>query len=95
MRRNAIFIIMTIALVLLLTLPAGAGYEYKVNKEHLGGNLTPVEAYQMVQKDPEHTFLVDCRAQPEYQLVEHPVGAYNIPIRFFFRQGRRKGLPGS
>jgi rhodanese-related sulfurtransferase len=36
----------------------------------------------MIQKDGEHTFLVDCRTRAEYQYVGHPEGAYNIPIRF-------------
>jgi rhodanese-related sulfurtransferase len=61
------------------------------NKEHLGGNLTPMEAFQMVKKDPEHTFLVDCRTRAEYQYVGHPEGAYNIPIRFLSEKVGEKG----
>ncbi len=72
------------------TVMAG-GYQYQPNKEHLGGNLTPVEAYQMVQKNPDHTFLVDCRTRAEYQYVGHPESAYNIPIRFLTTQVGKKG----
>ena len=70
---------------------AVAGYEYKVNKPHLGGDITPVEAFRMVQKDPQHTFLVDCRTRAEYQLVGHPVGAFNIPLRFLSTKVGEKG----
>lgn len=67
------------------------GYEYKSNKEHLGGNVTPMEAFQMIKKDPEHTFMVDCRTRAEYQFVGHPEGAYNIPIRFLSTDVGEKG----
>lgn len=68
-----------------------AGYEYKSNKEHLGGDLTPAEAYEMVKKDPSHVFLVDCRTRAEYQFVGHPEGAYNIPVRFLTTKVGKKG----
>jgi len=68
-----------------------AGYEYKSNKDHLGGDVSPVEAYKMLQKDPEHTFLVDCRTRAEYQYVGHPEGACNIPIRFLSTKVGKKG----
>lgn len=67
------------------------GFQYQPNKAHLGGDVTPVEAYQMVQKDPDHTFLVDCRTRAEYQYVGHPEGAYNIPIRFLTAKVGKKG----
>jgi rhodanese-related sulfurtransferase len=91
MKRNAMIIITMFALILASTLPAVAGYEYKANKEHLGGNITPIEAYRMIQKDPAHTFLVDCRTQAEYQLIGHPVASYNIPLRFFSDKVGEKG----
>ena len=68
-----------------------AGYQYSPNKDHLGGDVTPAEAYEMVKKDPAHTFLVDCRTRAEYQFVGHPVGAYNIPIRFLSTRVGKKG----
>jgi len=68
-----------------------AGYRYSPNKDHLGGDVTPTEAYEMIQKDPTHTFLVDCRTRAEYQYVGHPEGAYNIPIRFLSTKVGKKG----
>ena len=78
-------------LALLLASPALAGYAYQANKPHLGGDVTPVEAFEMLQKDPGHTFLVDCRTRAEYQFVGHPEGAYNIPIRFLSTKVGKKG----
>ena len=76
------FLSVMFVLWLTISLAYGEGYTYKANKEHLGGNVTPTEAYQMIKKDPAHTTLVDCRTRAEYQYVGHPGGAYNIPIRF-------------
>ena len=73
------------------TLAYAGGYKYTPNKDHLGGDLTPAEAYKMVQKDPEHTFLVDCRTRAEYQYVGHPVSSYNIPLRFLTTTVGKKG----
>ena len=70
---------------------AFGGYSYKANKPHIGGDLTPVQAHEMITKDPQHTFLVDCRTRPEYQLVGHPVGAYNVPSRFWSNEIGEKG----
>jgi rhodanese-related sulfurtransferase len=85
---------MRFACVILLSVgvsQALAGYEYQVNKPHLGGDIAPIEAFRMAQKDPQHTFLVDCRTRAEYQLVGHPVGAYNIPLRFLSNKVGEKG----
>jgi len=62
---------------------AFGGFSYKIKAEHEGGNVTPSQAYEMVQKDPGHTFIVDTRTRAEYQLIGHPVGAYNIPKMFW------------
>ncbi len=67
------------------------GYDYTSNKAHLGGDLTPEQAYKMVRKDPKHTFLVDCRTRAEYQFVGHPEQAYNIPLRFLTTTVGKKG----
>lgn len=64
-------------------LASGGGFEYKVKKPHLGGDVTPSQAYEMLLKDPGHTFLVDVRTRPEYQLIGHPEGGYNIPLQFW------------
>jgi len=83
------------AIVLVVMLAAAslafAGYEYKANKDHLGGDISPVDAYKMVQKDPEHVFLVDCRTRAEYQYIGHPEGASNIPLRFLSTKVGKKG----
>ena len=89
--RKKTFVFLAIIVGLLFCVQAYAGYEYKSNKEHLGGNLNPSEAYEMVQKDPDHTFLVDCRTRAEYQYVGHPEGAYNVPLRFLTTEVGKKG----
>jgi len=90
--KRALWLTILVTVVLLM---AGsltmAGYAYKVNKPHLGGDVTPTEAFEMLQKDREHTFLVDCRTRAEYQFVGHPEGAYNIPIRFLSTKVGKKG----
>ena len=88
-KKRTVFI--SLVLVLFCTSLVFAGYQYKSNKDHLGGNVTPVEAYKMVQKDPGHTFLVDCRTRAEYQFVGHPEGAYNVPLRFLTTKVGKKG----
>ena len=58
-------------------------YKYQIKVDHDGGNVTPSQAYEMVQKDPGHIFIIDTRTRAEYQLIGHPVGAYNIPKKFW------------
>ena len=82
---------LSLALVFVFAFSAFAEYKYKVNKDHIGGDITPVEAYQMINKDPEHTFLIDCRTRAEYQFVGHAKGAHNIPIRFLSTEVGKKG----
>ncbi|MCP3951293.1 MAG: hypothetical protein GY697_03625 [Desulfobacterales bacterium] len=82
---------LAVALMFVFTSLVFAGYQYKSNKDHLGGNVTPADAYKMVQKDQGHTFLVDCRTRAEYQYVGHPEGAYNIPLRFLTTKVGKKG----
>jgi len=62
---------------------AFGGYQYKIKVDHEGGNVTPSQAYEMVKNDPNHTFIIDTRTRAEYQLIGHPVGAYNIPFKFW------------
>jgi len=64
---------------------------YPVKGKHKGGDVTPKQAYAMMQKDPAHTFLVDIRTRYEYQDIGHPVGAYNIPYKFYTTKGDKKG----
>ena len=85
-------LLFSLTMILFLTSLAHAGgYAYESNKDHLGGNVTPVEAFKMLQKNPEHTFLIDCRTRAEYQFVGHPDNAYNIPLRFLTNTVGKKG----
>lgn len=90
-QRSLRFFLVVIIVGLTASLAYGGEYIYKSNKEHLGGNVTPTEAFQMVKKDPGHTYLVDCRTRAEYQYVGHPEGAYNFPIRFLSAAVGKKG----
>ena len=56
---------------------------------HAGDDVTPLEAYRMLMKDPEHTFLIDCRTMAEYEFVGHPPMAYNIPCKFWNPEGMK------
>lgn len=91
MRQARKIVYVTISLVFFLASFAYAGYEYKVSKEHPGGDVTPIEAYNMVQKDPQHVFLVDVRTRAEYQFVGHADGAFHIPLLFMTNDGGEKG----
>lgn len=80
-----------VSIIFLFVSSVYTGYTYTPNKDHLGGDLTPVEAFTMLAKDPGHTFLVDCRTRAEFQYVGHPVNAYNIPLRFLSAVPGKKG----
>jgi rhodanese-related sulfurtransferase len=83
--------IVSLVIVFALAAASLAQYEYKVQKAHCGGDLTPVEAHAMLAKDKENTFLVDVRSRPEYELIGHPEGAYNIPLNFWSNKVGKKG----
>lgn len=70
-------------LILIAGSAFGEGFKYNIKVAHEGCNITPSQAYEMVKKDPDHTFVVDVRTRPEYQLIGHPIGAYNIPRKFW------------
>jgi rhodanese-related sulfurtransferase len=76
---------------------AFAGYQYKIKVDHEGGNVTPSQAFEMVQKDPAHTVIIDTRTRAEYQLIGHPVGAHNVPLKFWTgKLGEKKyGMTGN
>ncbi|HLC18863.1 MAG TPA: rhodanese-like domain-containing protein [Thermodesulfobacteriota bacterium] len=45
-----------------------------------------MESYEMVTKNPSHTFIIDVRSRAEYELVGHPDlpnGVANIPHLFY------------
>lgn len=64
---------------------------YPIKAEHRGGDLTPLEAYKLLQKDPGRIFLVDVRTRYEYQDIGHPIGAYNVPLRYYGIEVGKKG----
>ncbi len=64
---------------------------YPIKGKHKGGDVTPKEAYKMLRKDPKNTFIVDVRTRTEYQDIGHPIGAYNIPWKFYTTKVGKKG----
>jgi len=81
----------SLALVLVLSACATSQDKYPVKGEHPGRNVMPGEAYKMMKKDLEHTFLVDVRTRYEYQDVGHAEGAYNVPFEFYTAKLGEKG----
>ena len=76
-------LVLSIALVFVLSGLAFAGFAYKAKKAHIGGDVIPSQVFEMIEKDPDHTFLIDTRTRAEYQLIGHPKGAFNIPLKFW------------
>ena len=77
-------LMLSFALVFIFSgLALASEFKYKVKKAHVGGDVTPSKAYEMLKKDTKNTFLVDCRTRAEYQLIGHPKGSYNTPIKFW------------
>ncbi len=66
----------------------GYSQEKSQHKERL---VSCVTAYHWLKTRP-NTYLIDVRTRYEYQVVGHPVGAYNFPYKFFSSQiGRSSG----
>jgi rhodanese-related sulfurtransferase len=85
-------LLLAAALILTIASVASAGlFQYTAKHPHAGGDVTPPEAYALLQKDTAHTFLIDVRTRAEYQYVGHPEGAYNIPIQFMTTAMGKKG----
>lgn len=76
---------MLLTLILLVSIGVSlwAREKGKPKIAHARGDLTPVEAYQILKENPKHTFLIDCRTMAEYEFVGHPTMAYNIPYKFW------------
>ena len=83
MKKVTKLFVLSLAVVFILSGLAFAGFAYKVKKAHNGGDVTPSQAYEMLKKDSGHTFLIDARTRAEYQLIGHPKGACNIPLKFW------------
>jgi rhodanese-related sulfurtransferase len=90
MKLKALIITFSIAFIFSVTAVA-AQEVYPVKGKHKGGDVTPIEAYKMLKKDPKHTFIVDVRTRYEYQDIGHPVGAYHIPWKFYTIKPGKKG----
>lgn len=75
--------LLTLILLVSIGVSLWAREKGKPKIAHAGGDLTPVEAYQMLKEDPKHIFLIDCRTMAEYEFVGHPTMAYNIPYKFW------------
>jgi rhodanese-related sulfurtransferase len=82
MKKTAMSMVMVVFLCTVAA-TAFAQEKYPINGPHKGGDVTPSQAYEMLQKDPAHTFLVDVRTRYEYQDIGHPTMAYNIPWKFY------------
>ena len=96
MRKVEKILVLTLVLVFALsTLALGQQKVYPIKGKHKGGNVTPVQAYKMMQKDPKNTFLVDVRTRVEYQDIGHPKGAYHIPYKFYTTGVGKKGYKKS
>lgn len=92
MKKFKFILILSLVTVFALCAVASAQQQvYPIKGKHKGGDVTPKEAYQMVIKDPEHTFLVDVRTRWEYQDIGHPVGAYNVPYKFYITEVGKSG----
>lgn len=80
-------IILAVCIALGFTSSALAGKKAKLAK-----NITPREAYEMIQKNA-NLYVIDVRTPWEFQFVGHIRGAYNIPSNFvssrFTAQGRK------
>jgi rhodanese-related sulfurtransferase len=83
MKHKKTLVVLLVTFIFILSGIALGGYDYKVEKSHEGKDLTPTQAHEMLEKDTEHCFIIDTRTRAEYQLIGHPVGAYNIPLKFW------------
>jgi len=81
--KKALWISVALGVFVFTGFAAAEHWQYKIVKPHKGGDVTPEQAYEMVRKDPKHTFIVDVRTRPEYQLIGHPAGAYHVPLKFW------------
>lgn len=79
-------------LIAFSTAAAGSVFVYKKPKvDHPGEEITPLETYAMIKKDPAHIKIVDVRTRAEYQFIGHPEGAYLVPLKFFSNTFKKKG----
>ena len=78
-------------LIVILCLIFGlAGFAFAGKKAKLAKNVTPRQAYDMMQKD-KSIYVIDVRTPWEFQFVGHIKGAYNIPYNFVSTKFTPKG----
>ncbi len=88
------FIFLAVLIVIIsssLSLMASHKGVYPVKRQHDGINIKPKEAYNIISKSPDSSFIVDVRSRYEYQDIGHPVAAYNIPVFFYATETGHKG----
>lgn len=92
MRHDAAFLggALRIKKSLLLLVAAAAVLSFGFQSGQGVRDLTPAEAYRMMQESS--VFLVDVRSVAEYVFVGHPENAYNIPL-MFWEEKRQEMVP--
>ena len=55
----------------------------KKSSIHRGYDISPIQAYNMLNDNYSKTYLVDVRTIPEFIYVGHPLSAINIPYKFW------------
>jgi len=73
-------------LILLAAFLGGTGYAWAQESRRI----LSIEAFDMLNTLPD-TYLIDVRSREEYQLLGHPVKAYNFPYMFFTTQFVKEG----
>lgn len=74
--------ILILLIAVLLYLPTILPVQAADKEARSAALLTPLEAYDLLVRKPETTFIVDVRSRQEYTWLGHPASAYNIPWRF-------------
>jgi|APSaa5957512622_1039677.scaffolds.fasta_scaffold110346_2 rhodanese-related sulfurtransferase len=72
-----------LTLALLASAVLAGGFKYKPKVKHDGNNVTPSQAFEIMQQDSSRSIIIDVRTRAEYQLIGHPENAYNIPYKFW------------
>lgn len=92
---NMIRIVKPVVFIVMLfcALPLHAVHKgvYPFKKPHEGKNIKPKDAYELLNKNPGSSYIVDVRSRYECQDIGHPVGAYNIPVFFYTTETGPKG----
>lgn len=89
--KQIISLSLLIVFVLATCLEAAHKGIYQIKRPHGGMNVKPKEAFELIKKDPEHSFIVDVRTRYEYQDIGHAQNAYNVPLLFYSIEVGSKG----